>query len=396
MTTSPADSPVSAAPGSTSSLRAANQRRVLAVLQSHVAAGAVTQAHLARTTQLAPATVSNIVRELSAAGVVETVPGSGRRGTAVRISRSAGLIAGVDIGHRHIRVAVGDLSGQVITESRRAIEPTHPHEEALELVRVMLDELLGAVPASYDAVISVGMGLPAPIGADGLVTAHSILPGWMGVDAAKVTSAALAKPVHIDNDANLGALAEHRRGAGVGHDCMVYIKVSSGVGGGLIIGGQLFRGGAGTAGEVGHLTIDENGPLCRCGSRGCLEAYCSVGTVVSQLAEQHPGATFTELVAAAHAGDAGALRVIEDAGRHLGWGVAMLANLINPTLVVVGGDMAHADLLLLEAIGAGTRRHALGNVGADLTLAIAALGDRSSVVGALLLAQDRARLSLPS
>lgn len=209
------------------------------------------------------------------------------------------------------------------------------------------------------------------------------------MDARRVAGERLGRPVYIDNDANLGALAEHRRGTGRGHDCMVYVKVSSGVGSGLIINGQVFRGGAGTAGELGHLTIDEFGPLCRCGSRGCLEAYCSVSMVKETLALQHPDASLAEIVRAAYNCDTSAVRVIEDAGRHLGWGVAMLANLINPTCVVVGGEMAQAGDLLLDAMRSGMRRHALAEVNATLTLQTATLQDRSSVIGALLLALER-------
>jgi predicted NBD/HSP70 family sugar kinase len=382
-------------PGSTASLRVANQRRVLAVVQNRPETGAFTQAEIARLTQLAPATVSKIVRELSAAGIVETTAGAGRRGTTVEMTLAAGLIAGIDFGHRHIRVAFGDLTGQVIAESHRPISPTHPYREGLTAADEMLRQLLADHHLSADDVLTVGMGIPAPIGSDGRVVSSSILPGWVGVRAEEVAGSHLGKPVYVDNDANLGALAEHRRGAGVGHSCMVYIKVSSGVGSGLIINGELFHGGGGSAGEIGHLTVDENGPICRCGSRGCLEAYCSVDVVSQMLAAQHPSATFPELVAAAAAGDPSVSRAIEDVGRHLGWGVAMLANLINPTCVVVGGDMAQAGQLLLDSTRSSLRRHALGHVGGEVSLTLSALGDRSSVVGALLTALDRTVLALP-
>ncbi|MGH3447596.1 MAG: ROK family protein, partial [Nocardioidaceae bacterium] len=342
------------------------------------------------------ATVSNIVKVLSDAGLVETEAGAGRRGTTVRVARSAGLVAGVDFGHRHVRLALGDLSGTIVAETRRELSPTHTSAEGLDSVDEMLHTLLGAANATWEQVLSVGMGLPAPIGAEGLVTSSSILPGWVGVNAEEVVADHLGKPVHIDNDANLGALAEHRRGAGVGHETMVYLKISSGVGAGIIINGQLFYGGAGTAGEIGHLTIDANGPVCRCGSRGCLEAYASVGMVKEMLAGQYPDASFLQIVEAARSGDTAPLRVIEDAGSHLGWGMAMVANLINPTCLVVGGDMAQAGELLLGPIGTGIRRHALGSVSATMQIVTSHLQDRSSVVGALLLALDRTGLPLQS
>lgn len=387
---------LSPAPGSPGSLRTANQRRVIELLQDRSDTAEITQAEIARATQLAPATVSNIVRELSGSGLLETTAGAGRRGTSVRFAQAAGFIAGIDLGHRHVRVAVGDLAGRILAETERPIGPDHHHAEGLGLASAMLDELTEQLSTSRDQLLTVGMGLPAPIGADGLVISSSILPGWVGINAAVTASQALGLPVHIDNDANLGALAEHRRGAGIGHSCMIYLKASSGLGGGIILGGEVFRGGSGMAGEIGHLTLDDNGPVCRCGSRGCLEAYTCVGTVMDLLAQQHPGATFSEIVAAAHHGDAAAIRVIEDAGRHLGWGVAMVANMINPTCVVIGGDMAQAGDVLLNPVRARLRRHALGSAGPDLVITTAKLGDRSSLVGALLLALGRTELVLPA
>jgi predicted NBD/HSP70 family sugar kinase len=176
---------------------------------------------------------------------------------------------------------------------------------------------------------------------------------------------------------------------------MVYLKVSSGVGAGIVIDDRLFRGGEGTAGEIGHLTLNEAGPVCRCGNRGCLEAYTSVTTLKELLAVQHPNATFAEIVASARVADTASRRVIEDAGRQLGWGMAMVANLLNPTCFVVGGDLAQAGDMLLDAIRAGLRRHALGSLGTTVELRTALLGDRTSVVGALLLALDSVQPVLP-
>ncbi|MBZ5735157.1 ROK family transcriptional regulator [Nocardioides sp. TRM66260-LWL] len=380
------------APGSTSSLRGANQRRVLAVLQAAAGAEALSQAALARETGLAPATVSNIVRDLAAAELVETTVGAGRRGTTVRIARSAGLVAGIDIGHRHARVVVGDLTGEVLAHDRRPLGAAHPSEEGLDLVAAMLEGLVADLGRETDPgpLRSIGFGLPAPIArtSDGreVVMESAILPGWVGLDARQAAQERFATPVHVENDANLGALAEHTRGAGVGHGTMAFVKVSSGIGSGLIIGGEPFRGSLGTAGEIGHLTLDEQGPMCRCGSRGCLEAYASVGSIETLLAERLPEATFDEVVAAAADGNVVAARVFEDAGLHLGWGLAMLANLVNPSAIVVGGDLARAGDLVLDWVRVGLRRHALASVAQDTVVCASTLGDRASAIGALALA----------
>jgi glucokinase-like ROK family protein len=383
---------IAPAPGSTSSLRAANQRRVIALLQLGSDTSTVSQAEIARATHLAPATVSNIVRELTAAGLVETTLGSGRRGTTVRISRAAGLVVGVDFGHRHVRVAVGDLNGEVLALEREPMPQDHGHDAGLDAVTTILDRLLDGLGATSSDVVNVGLGLPTPISKEGLVTSAAILPGWVGVNAQAEAEKWLRRPTTVDNDANLGALAEYRRGAGTGHPNMVFVKVSSGVGAGLVLEGRLFRGADGMAGEIGHLTLDEQGPFCRCGSRGCLEAYASVGMAQELLASQLPDASIDEIIAAAQGGNVSAVRMFEDAGRHLGWGVAMLANLINPSAVVVGGDMSRAGDLLLDPVRVGLRRHALASVAANTVVTPAALGERASVIGALLLAVDRTEL----
>lgn len=379
------------APGSTASLRAANQRRVIAELQAGEGSQ-VSQAEIARATQLAPATVSNIVRDLAKAGLVDTVVGSGRRGTTVSISRKAGLVAGVDFGHRHVRVCLGDLAGAVLAEKGEPISPDHRHDDGLSVVLRLLDVVLGEIEGTRDEIVSFGLGLPAPVNDDDVVMSSGILPGWVGVKASQEAERRLGAPTYVENDANLGALAEFRVGAGVGHSNMVFVKVSSGVGAGLIVRGSLYRGAAGTAGEIGHLTVDEQGPVCRCGSRGCLEAYTSVGMAETMLADQFPGASIDNLVHAAAEGNVAVLRTFEDAGLHLGWGLAMLANLINPSTIVVGGDMARAGDMLLDSVRIGLRRHVLPSVASNTSVVAAQLGDRASMVGALLLAIDRTEL----
>ncbi len=388
----PATAPSGPAPGSTASLRAANQRRVIRLLQQSPGAGPISQADIARATRLAPATVSNIVRDLVAAGMLDTTLGSGRRGTTVRISRGAGLVVGIDFGHRHVRVAVGDLGGEILAVDRAPIDAEHPYQDGLELAGELLDRLLVEVGVTRDGVVNIGLGLPTPLTQDGTVMSAAILPGWVGVNAQEEAERFFGRPTHVDNDANLGALAEHRRGAGQGHPNMVFVKVSSGVGAGLVLDGRIFHGAHGTAGEIGHLTLDEQGPYCRCGSRGCLEAYASVGTAQTALADQLPGAGIDELVVAAHEGNLSVLRMFEDVGLHLGWGLAMLANLVNPSCIVIGGDMSRAGELLLDSVKLGLRRHALASVSANTEVTVAGLGDRSSVIGALMLAVDSTEL----
>ena len=373
----------SEAPGSATSLRLANQRRVLSALLAH-GGKTLTQTELTRETGLAAGTVSSIVRELAAMDVVSTVPGSGRRGTTVQLGRGAGLAAGIDFGHRHLAVVLGEMSGEVVGETREQIDASLTHEVGLQRAGELLDWLLESHNASRSDVRTIGMGLPAPITED-VVLSSAILPAWVGVNVSEAATKALGRTVHVENDANLGALAEHRRGLGRGHDNVVFVKVSSGVGAGLIIHGEIFRGTDGTAGEIGHLTLDDQGPLCRCGSRGCLEAYASTGTALAMMAEQLPDAGIDDIIEAAKAGNVSAQRVFEDAGLHLAWGLAAVTNLINPGVILVGGDMSHAGDLILDSARLELRRHVLSGAAATPVL-VASLGDRASAIGALQLA----------
>jgi len=374
-----------AAPGSTSSLRLANRHRVLEVLRDD--AGVFTQAQLARATGLAPATVSSLVRELSEQGIVEAEPGSGRRGAAVRLSREAGVVAGIDFGHSHVAVAIGDLSGRVLGEYRRRLDDGVSHQVALADAKTMLE----SVHIGTARLRAVGLGLPAPIAGD-VVQSSAIFPGWEGVNAREAAEVVFGVPVHVENDANLGALAEHRIGAGRGHDSSVYVKTAAGVGAGTIVGNELFHGASGTAGEIGHLTLDENGPLCRCGKRGCLEAYTSTPFVTQEVAGQVPGAQdLDNIVEAARAGNVPARRALEEAGLHLGRGLASVVNLINPAIVIIGGHLAIAGDLFLEPARIALRRYAVDPVASTPVLP-SALEGRASVLGSVLLAAERTHI----
>ena len=191
--------------------------------------------------------------------------------------------------------------------------------------------------------------------------------------------------VSVENDANLAALAETVWGAGRGCSNLLYVKISTGVGGGLILGGRLYRGHAGTAGEIGHTTVAETGPICRCGSRGCLETFAGADAILEPLRRRH-GADLTirQVVAFAEAGDAGCQRVIADAGVALGRAIADACILLAPEQVVIGGDLARAGDLLLDPIRAAVSRATIGAV-REIPVTTGTLGERADVLGAVAL-----------
>ena len=374
------------APGSQPSLRAANQRRVLRAVR---AAGPLSQAEIARVTGLSPASVSNIVRELSDAGLLALGwASSGRRARTVRLSRAAGVAVGVDFGHSHLRVAVGDLCHEVLVERAAPLDVDSSAEDGFQFAVELIRRSLGEAGARLQDVVAVGLGVPGPIdSATGELASARILPGWTGVRAAETFGEHLQMKVLVDNDANLGALGEYTRGAARGRGDTAYIKVATGVGAGLIVNGLIYHGADGTAGEIGHMTIDEHGRLCRCGNRGCLETYAAAPFLLEQLRYYHgPDITTQRMLEQAVAGDAGCRRVIADAGRHVGIAVANLCNLLNPDTVVVGGTVAEAGDLLLEPIRRAVRRHAVPRAADRVVIVPSELGPRAEVLGALALA----------
>lgn len=382
-----------AAPGSQTSLRVANQRRVLETMRT---LGTTTQATIARETALAPSTVSSIVHEMVTAGVLAMDPShGGRRGQLVRFSGDAGFVVGLDVGHRHLTVAVADLNQNVKARQRFELPRGHSVTEVLDTADSTLVSMVRKLKLSRAKLLAAGLTLPAPVDLEGrVVSAGAILPAWADTDVRASASIRLGIPVTVENDANAGAVGEFAQGRGRGVQNMAYIKVSHGVGAGLILNGRLFRGATGSAGELGHMTLDEQGAVCRCGNRGCLETFISSEAVLGLLGTTRgPDFTVADLVDAALAGDVGCARVIGDTGRTLGTTVANLCNIINPELVVVGGELARAGDLMLGPLREIVSRYGVQGCTRDLTISAAELGPEAHLTGALIMALEN--ISLP-
>lgn len=371
-------------PGSPSALREANRARILECLRDH---GECAQVDLARQTGLATATVSNIVSELEASGDVVVRPVGRRR--VVGLAPRSGFLVGIDCGHAHTTVAVSDLAFEILAEQRAEAEGLIPARDRLEQAAELLSEVLATAGVDRSDVVGAGLGLPAPINqSTGRVGSPTILPGWVGIRAADLADSVLdlPVPVRVDNDANLGALAEWMRGAGIGTTNMVYVKLAEGVGAGLIVNRELYSGASGTAGEIGHTTVDEFGDVCRCGNRGCLETFISGQRLIALLAPSlGPGLTVTEIVHRAAQGDRACHRVLEDVGRQLGRAMADLCSVLNPEMIVLGGELAQASDVVIPVIREFVQRCGVPSAADYLKIRSAQLGDRAHVRGALAL-----------
>ena len=373
-------------PGALVRLRAANRRTVLRALTQD---GPCSRADLARRTGLSPTTVSSLVRDLLddgllAEGVTRGRPykgGSGRPPRMVELATPTGSVAGVDIGHRHVRVAVADRAGAVLHEVERRIDADVRGPRTLDVACALLDEAVAG--AGGGALVGVGLCVPAPIDRRSERISTGILPGWRGLVPVRTLADRIGVPVVADNDANLGALAELHRGAGRGAQDLVYVKLASGVGAGLVIGRQVFTGATGHAGELGHVRVREHGAICRCGNRGCLETEVAVPRLLDLLQPAYD----ERLDAAAvrrleREGDPGVRRVLEDAGAAVGRVLADLCNSLNPGLVVIGGPFG-ASPALHRGLEAALHRYAQPDIARAVDLVPGELGMEAQVRGAI-------------
>ena len=361
------------------------------VLDALRARGPLTRSELAESTGLSRTTISALVSDLRRRFLVDDRPEPGARtggrpATLVTLLPAAGVAVGVDIGRTHVRVVIADLGHSVLSEhSVRYDVDGHPDETLATACR-LLGTLLAGVRRRREEVIGVGVGIPAPLDGTGAISVSNILPGWVGLRPADLFARGLGLPVQAENDANLGALAEARWGAGRGGHLVVYIKAATGIGAGIVEDGRLFRGSSGTAGELGHMSVGAGGAVCRCGNRGCLELLAGGPALLAQVRTAgHNLTTLAELVALAQQGDPGCRRVLTDAGDSLGLAVANLVNLINPDRIVFGGELGLAGEMVLASLRDRVSRSAVAPAAAAVTIWPAELGDRAEALGAALL-----------
>ena len=374
----------------TPSLRERHRTLVVDVLREQ---GGVTQADLTRLTGLSRATVSTLLAELRIRGLVleqpaaEPVRQGGRPPAQLALAPSAGNAVGIDFGHSHVRVAVADLAHRILAEREETLAVDTDPLGSLDLAADLAREAMSSAGVSAASVIGVGMGVPGPVDhRTGRVGSTSILAGWLGIRAADEIERRLDLPAVVDNDANIGALAEASWGAARGLRDVAYIKASSGIGAGLVLGGRLHRGANGTVGEIGHDIVDEAGPFCRCGNRGCLEAVAG-GVAITELLSRsrHEPLTMQQVLDLAEEGDLACRRALAEVGRQIGAAAARMCNLVNPERVVVGGLLARAGDLLLDPMRESVRRFGVDSATAGLEIVPSEFGERAGVIGALAL-----------
>ncbi|MDO4889013.1 MAG: ROK family transcriptional regulator [Actinomycetaceae bacterium] len=376
--------------GSQTALRSANQQRVIDELSRR---GTLTQADIARSTGLAASTVSNIVSDLCRQGIVERKTGvAGPHGQLLSLVPSAGNALGIEVGRRHLTFALADLAHNVIATKRIAFTRVGGWNQEMEAISAQIDLFLAEHSIKRETILVTGLALPAPLDLAGRrISATDVMPEWANIDIVDKASGILGMPVVADNDANLGAVGEHTWGAARGTDDLVYLKLADGIGAGLVLDGRLYRGADGSAGEVGHTTIDESGQMCQCGNRGCLETVAAVPAILKLMRPvMGKDVTVHDVIDGAKNGNAACIRILEDTGRVAGIALANLANIVNPRIVVVGGVLSEAGSILIDPLSTALSRYAVQGVAAELQFRPAELGLYSHVLGAVDLALSHA------
>ncbi len=360
----------------------------------------MSRTELAEQMGLTRAAVSLIVNDLLESKVIvetesRSIP-SGRPPIVLEINPERGLVGAIDIGATHLSIAVADFAARIHQEIEISLDIKQGPEICLAKADQILRQLLQEQGLSISDLSAIGIGVPGPVITEaGMVVSPPIMPGWDRYPIRASLEKKWGCPVTLNNDAELGALGEWAYGAGRGEKNIAYIKVGSGVGAGLMLNKQIYGGTTGAAGEIGHLTIDENGPLCNCGNHGCLEAFAGGHAIARQaqaLAQSGkrtllaglPPETITarEVAEAARRGDLYAQEILSRAGTYIGIAIAGLINLFNPSVVIIGGGVAQVGDMLTTPIRQAVRERAMRASEQGVRITTAMLGRRSILIGA--------------
>ncbi|WP_110930043.1 ROK family transcriptional regulator [Paenibacillus bouchesdurhonensis] len=351
----------------------------------------LSRADIAATLGLNKATVSSLVSELIESQLVTEIgPGEssgGRKPTLLLFNRGAGYAIGIDIRVNDLFALLVDLEGNVIQERTVPLEDLSP-DHALDQIRKMITWLSKKAPESPYGIVGVGIGVPGLVDEKSRIVSAPNL-GWNNVTVQNLLSSEFGENIHIDNEANAGAIGEKLYGAGRDAVNLIYLSIGVGIGSGMIVSGELYRGISNFSGEVGHMTVTENGPLCRCGNRGCWETLASEKALLDRAAQRWKDSSaasdeegLDRLLNLARTGDHDALSLLQETGNHLGVGLANLVNILNPELIVIGNRLSMAGDLLQEPMLHTLESRSLSYHMKKTQVAFAELGIRSTALGA--------------
>ncbi|WP_342508642.1 ROK family transcriptional regulator [Sporosarcina sp. FSL K6-2383] len=356
------------------------------VLQAIIKLAPLSRAEIAQQSGLNKATVSSLVSELIdeeliyESGIGES--SGGRRPVILLFNEQAGYSIGVDIGVNYTLGIVTDLVGNIIYEASQTVDNNLSADQQIQLVIETIRTLISHTPESRYGVIGIGIGVPGIVDNEGKVLLAPNLK-WKDVDLIKILEAEFDYPILVENEANAGAYGEKRFGAGQKSNNLIYVSAGIGIGVGIILNGELYRGINGFSGESGHMTIVKNGRTCNCGSRGCWEAYASEHALLKQAKEiDHLSeASFEQLIELAENNDKDALQIFEEIGCNMGTGITNLIKTFNPQLIIIGNRLADAEKWIIEPIITTAKQELLPFHKVDMNITFSELSSHSAALG---------------
>ena len=361
-------------------VRSQNRALVINLLRSH---GPMSRADIAKQTGLAPSALTRLMRILIDEGIVEEVgkanSSGGRPATLVGLNQSHASSVGIKIERRRVLAARVNLGGAITRRAESPIDDPPDPAAALDTVAGLIDDLL------EERALGIGVCVSGFVEPSTGMNLFSPILKWENVGILEALATRFHVPVRVENDVNALALAECWHGAGASYQNFVCITVGEGIGAGVVIGGDVYHGAHGGAGELGHITIDPNGPVCRCRERGCLEVYAS-DRFLEEEADRLGFSGIDEMIAAARDGSGDAKDAFTQMGRNLGIGAKNLVNLLNPEAIVLGGERMDEDDLFFDAFVEEVRRHSFPAEAAQLEIVPAQLGRDGFLIGAAALA----------
>lgn len=379
-------------------IRQINRNLVLNLIKSR---GPISRSDLANLSGLSPAAISGIAADFIASGLVEESgegkSRGGRRPVLLRLNHRAGYVVGLKLMEETITSAVTDLDARVLHYQVTPLpaDDDHSLEKMLPRLIAAVEDTIAASNVDAQRVLGIGMGMAGVVDGETGVCRYSPFFEWRDVQIAEPIAQHFDLPVYVENDVNTLTIAEKWFGYGSDVSHFVVVTVGRGVGAGLVVNNQIYRGTAGGAGEVGHIPLVVDGPRCGCGKRGCLEALTSDPAVVRRALEGIADAKETQLTcvapdeltlahvtAAAEAGDIFAQALLADAGHWLGVGIATLVNLLNPQLVIVGGEGVQAGKWRLDPMREAFEDHIFDGLGRGIEIIVEPSGDEVWARGA--------------
>lgn len=332
------------------------------------------------------ATVSSLVAELIDSDLVTEIgPGEssgGRKPTLLLFNKQAGFAIGIDIRVNDLLAVLVDLEGNTVREKSVPLDDLTP-DNVIDQIRKTIRVLSRKLPESPYGIVGIGIGVPGLVDEKSQVVSAPNL-GWNQIDLMNSLHAEFGSNIHIDNEANAGAIGEKLFGAGIDSQNLVYLSIGVGIGAGIIVGGELYRGASNFSGEVGHMTIAEDGPLCRCGNRGCWETLASEKALLDQAAQEWPEASveLEDILEAARSGNPKAIELLNQIGCQLGVGLANLVNILNPEMIVIGNRLSMVGELIQDSMLQTIEARSLSYHRKKTRVDFAKLDIRSTALGA--------------